>query len=593
MPEDKKEATGAPEVVPGADLKPAKKSPEQDKQLDSVVDEIAVAESDSILKNEDEKLEEAFVPTNKTFKQKLKDFLHEWWHNPKKRWGTIIGLGLVILVVGSVPASRYFVLNTVGVRSSASVTILDESTDQPLKNVNVVIGTSEGKTDDNGTAKLTKIKLGTTKLQVKKRAFAPIDSTIVIGLGSNPLGEMKVTPVGVQYSLDIKDFLSDKPIDKAEAVSGEFSAFSNQEGRVVLTIEDPSNTLDITVKASDYRDETVVQGNDNKETQAIKMVPARKQFFVSKRSGKYDLYKVDVDGKNEALVLSGTGNERDDIALMNHPDRDAAALVSTRGSTRNKDGYLLSTLTVVDATGKETSTKTLGQSEQFQIVGWSGDQLLYVQIAEGASAANPKRHRLMTYNYSTGQTKEIAATNYFNDVVLINGDVYYAASAATQGGSPVGLFKVSANGDNAKKVFDQEVWNIFRTDYQTVTFSAQGNWYTYQLEGGKVLAANGAPPVQLSRVYHDGPEQKRSLWVDQRDGKGALITYDTSSKEDKVVRSQSGLAYPVRWVTASTVVYRISTDQETADYVLNLDGGEPKKIVDVTNTSNVDRWYYY
>ncbi len=593
MSEDKKEVTGAPEVVPGTELKPAHKTPEKDEQLEEAVDDISVSESDSVLESEDEKLEEAFVPNDRSFKQKVKAFLKEWWQNPKKRWGTIIGLVVLILVIGAVPTSRYFVLNTVGVRSSASVIILDESTGQPLKNVSVTIGSSEAKTDDTGTAKLQKIKLGSSKLEVKKRAFAPIDNTIVIGLGSNPLGEMKVKPVGVQYSFDIKDFLSDKSIEKAEASSGEFSAFSNQDGHVVLTIEDPSSTLDITIKASSYRDETVVQGTDNKQSQTIKLVSSRKQFFVSKRSGKYDLYKIDVDSKNESLVLSGTGNERDDIALANHPDRDVAALVSTRGTTRNKDGYLLSTLTVVDLTDKDAATKTLGQSEQFQIVGWSGDQLLYVQIAEGASAANPKRHRLMTYNYTTGQTKEIAATNYFNDVALMGGDVYYAASTASQGGSPVGLFKVSADGSNSKRLFDQEVWNIFRTDYQTVTFSAQGKWYNFQLNDGKVATASGAPTVQLSRVYHDGPEHKRSLWVDQRDGKGVLLAYDTNSKQDAVIRSQSGLTYPVRWLNDSTVVYRINTDQESADYVLNLDGGEPKKIVDVTNTSNVDRWYYY
>ena len=598
MPEDnkKEEIAGAPEIIPGAELKPAVKTevtPKDDEKLEEAVDDIAVRDSDELLNSEDEKLGEAFIPKDRTFKQKVRDFLREWWQNPKKRWGTIIGLVVLILVIGTVPTTRYFVLNTVGVRSSASVTILDESTGQPLKNVSVTVGSAEGKTNDSGTAKLQKIKLGSTKLVIQKRAFATIDRTIVIGLGSNPLGEMKVKPVGVQYSFDVKDFLSDKPIEKAEASVGEFSAFSNVDGRAVLTIDDPNNTLDITIKATGYRDETITQNTDSKDVQVTKMVPSRKHVFVSKRSGKYDVYKIDVDGKNESLVLSGTGNEREDIALVSHPDKDLTALVSTRDSARNRDGYLLSTLTILDVGGADAGTISLGRSEQFQVVGWSGDQLVYVQIADGASASNPKRHRLITYNYKTHESKELASSNYFNDVVLVGGDIYYAPSAAFQQDPKVGLMKVSATGDNQKTLFDKEVWNIFRTDYNTLTFSVQSDWYQYSIIDGKTISANGPPSVQLTRVYHDGPERKRSLWIDQRDGKGVLLAYNVDDKSDAIVRSQSGLTYPARWLTANAVVYRINTDQESADYVINLDGGDSKKIVDVTNTSSLDRWYYY
>lgn len=52
------------------------------------------------------------------------------------------------------------------------------------------------------------------------------------------------------------------------------------------------------------------------------MAPSRKHVFISKRSGTYDVYKVDVDGKNEEKVLSGTGSERPDaIALSIHPTK--------------------------------------------------------------------------------------------------------------------------------------------------------------------------------------------------------------------------------------------------------------------------------
>jgi hypothetical protein len=40
-------------------------------------------------------------------------------------------------------------------------------------------------------------------------------------------------------------------------------------------------------------------------------------------------------------------------------------------------------------------------------------------------------------------------------------------------------------------------------------------------------------------------------------------------------------------------VFRVSSGSETADYVLSLDGGEAKKISDVTDITGIDRWYIF
>jgi hypothetical protein len=45
------------------------------------------------------------------------------------------------------------------------------------------------------------------------------------------------------------------------------------------------------------------------------LVPDRKTVFVAKDSGKYDLYKSYVDGKNREVLLKGTGSENSNIAL--------------------------------------------------------------------------------------------------------------------------------------------------------------------------------------------------------------------------------------------------------------------------------------
>jgi hypothetical protein len=171
--------------------------------------------------------------------------------------------------------------------------------------------------------------------------------------------------------------------------------------------------------------------------------------------------------------------------------------------------------------------------------------------------------------------------------------VYYAPSAVNQASSNVGFFRSNADGSNRTTILNQEVWNAFRINYDELNLSVQQDWYTYTLGNASASKISGPPASLKTRVYQSSSEGKKSLWADSRDGKGALLLYSVTDKKDKVLHTQSGLQYPIRWVNDSTVIYRIHTDQETADYALNIDGGSPLKIRDVTNTSGISSWYYY
>ncbi|MCA9334231.1 hypothetical protein KC963_04235, partial [Candidatus Saccharibacteria bacterium] len=151
----------------------------------------------------------------------------------------------------------------------------------------------------------------------------------------------------------------------------------------------------------------------------------------------------------------------------------------------------------------------------------------------------------------------------------------------------------NTSGTESKRILDQEVWSMVRTSYDTIALTTGKDWYEYKLGDGQVKRIGGAPVNQRTKVYTNNSAGPQSLWIDQRDGKGVLLSYDVGSKTEKILVSQSGLVYPVRWLNNTTAVYRINTDTESADYVVSLNGGDPRKIVDVTNTSGVDKWYYY
>lgn len=552
-------------------------------ETDKAVEDIVESESDELLEVADAiKDTDEPVTSVKKPRQNLWQLFKGWWAKPAFRWAVIIIIVGGALAATLVPASRYFVLNTVGVSSSSSLLVLDESTAQPLKNVEVKVGSVTNKTDAEGRVYLRKLKLGPTHLSIQKRAFAPVSKKITIGFGSNPLGDFQLKPTGSQYVFRVVDFLSTKPIGKVEASSGEAVALSNDKGEIKLTIDKTNDEpLQVTIKGKSYRTEKLVIKTDDKAENTVKLVPARKQVFVSKRTGKYNIYGIYVDGKDEKLILAGSGSEREDMVLVPHPTSDTVAYVSTRGNQRNSDGFLLSNLILINSS--DNTTTNITASERIRIIDWSGDRLVYVVVTAGSSANSPKRYRLMSYDYLENTEKELASSNFFNDVILVNGAIYYAPSSAYQTGI-TGFYKVTVDGTDIQTLFKQEVWNIFRTNYDNFALSVQQQWFEYRLGAASPSKLNSAPANQESRTYVGSPDAKHSIWVDKRDGKGVLLVFDITTKNDKTLRSQSGLDYPIRWLNDTAIIYRVKTDQETADYAISIQGGEPLKIRDVTNS---------
>lgn len=609
MAEDKpieaNEPSSAP-LVPEADQVPVVEAKESvadsqeatevptpdDPELDEAVDDITAKESDEVLAAEDA-VAKAFEPDEppQGLRAKIKLLAKRWWNNRKVRYLTLVGLTLLIILLFAIPPSRYFMLNNVGVRASASMTVLDDSTGQPLKNVKVRLANQTAITSNNGQVKLQHLKLGSSNLQIERRAFAVINHKTTVGWGSNPLGSFKLRPTGSQYSFSLKDFLSGKPITNAEASSGEADANADDKGQILLTIDpkDSNDSLSVKISAKGYRTENIQLNLDDKSAHDVAMVPGQKHVFVSRKSGKYDLYSIYADGKDQKLLLAATGAERSDIAVIPSPSSNLVAVVSTRDNLHDNQGYLMSTLSLIDSsTGQNTA---ITSSQRIQVLGWIGKRLVYVQVAAGASAANPNRQRLISYDSESNQKTELASSNYFNDVTIAKGSIYYSPSDSYRAGT-VGLYRINPDNTDRQTLFNKQVWSLYRDKYDHFNLPvADNNWMQFSLGGGQA-SKSGAPASQQSRLYQDSPDGKQSLWVDNRDGKGVLLAYNLSSKTDKTLVSQSGLTMPLYWLNNNYVIYRVQTDQETADYVFNLDGGSPRKIANVTNSSGVAQWYY-
>ena len=586
MSDELKPESSSEEVTPdstndplpsGAEQQAPPAAPVNDTETDQAVDDIVQTEADALLTQQDD----AVAAAEGLVQQPRRNFFMRWWRSKKARWATVLLILAAIGVLAGLPTPRYWILNTAGVRVTASLTVADSLTGQPLKNVQVRIGDSTAKTDALGKARVVQLKLGPQHIALQRSGFAPFADDITLGWGSNPLGNHPLKAVGMQYKLTIRDALTNVPIQGAEASNGEAVALSDKDGNAVLTLTgSTSDDVTLVVSKDGFRSAKIVVAAQTSTTTDVRLLTARRAVFVTHDSGKYDVYSSDVDGQNRKLVLAGTGAENANLALVVSPSGDHAALLSTRDNHRDAGGFLLTTLTLIDL--QDNSTVTLAHAEQLQLVDWIGTRLIFEQVgADSSSAAN--RYAVIGYDYANTSRVQLAAAKHLNTVLSAHGAIYYAVAADSSDATVQGgLYRINPDASNKQTVLDKEAWTTYRVNYGTLDVQTADGWYGVNLSNSS-SATVAAPAAYVSRSYADNTDGSRSLWVDTANG--ALVVYGAKDAKDTIAHTQGGMAYPVRWLTSDIALYRVVTGSETADYVIStLGNGQPVKVADVVNT---------
>lgn len=542
--------------------------------LEQAVDDIVRTDADEALPPEADTTAPPVV-MKQSWPGRLKQAYFKWWDNRVARYSTLGVLVALIATVAFVPVARTAALNLFGVRTSVSVTAIDATTALPLKNVVLSAGGSQVKTNSNGYAKLYGIKLGKQEVVLHKAGFADSKRMMTLGMRTIDLGEIQMKAVGTQYTFVLTDYFSGNPVKEVSISSGEATTKSDKTGKAVLTVA-PSDDdkIAVVVEKQGYRTEKQGIAADTTKPTALKLVPEQKEVFISKESGKYDLYKMDLDGQHKEVLLAGTGLETPAVNVLVDPAGKRAALVSTRDDKRNKDGYLLSALTFVDiATG---DSEVLEHAEQITLIGWRDTTLVYQQTVAGVSAANAGRNKLMSYEYTDSKRVQLASANYFNGTVLSGDKLYYAVSSidpSAQGS----LSYINVDATNKKQLYSGEIWQLYRADYKTLKFQTPDKWYEYKI-GNTAVAVSTQPASFTMRKYLDSPDGKISVWVDSRDANGALMAYSVADGKERQITMQRGLNEVVRWVNDNVVIYRTVATNEVVEYAMSMNGGETHRL---------------
>ena len=552
---------------------------DDDPSVDAAVEDILHADADPVLPHIPEE-----TPTimKMPLHERIKNGWLNWWATPWKRYGTMAFLVLLITLPLFVSPIRVWTLNTMGVRSSLLVNVVDGATNMPLQNAVVQVDNVSGKTDAEGQLRLKGIRLGKKEVRISKTAFATTNKKVTFGMRIVDLGDVTLKAVGVQLTYHFTDYLSNKPIPEVELVSGEATAKADKSGKATLTIAPNSGTYaKVTITKKGYRTETITPDSDTSARVEQKLVPSARAIFVTKETGQYDVYKMYLDGKDRSILLAGTGLENQSIVALPSPSGDKVAVVSTRDDKRNKDGYLLTALNVVDT--ESGNAVNLDYAEQIALLGWRGNTLVYLQTVAGTSAANAGRQKIVAYDLAANKRFQLANANYFAGSELVGNTLYYTVSA-TDPNAQETFARINIDGTAKKTLFTGNVWSLLRTDYQTLKLQTHDKWYQYTI--GASAPVESTPVNNYnSRFYLDNPDAKTSVWVDVRDARGVLLQRNLATSKETELITQKNMQAPVYWLNEKTIIYRVVGASEVADYAISLDGGQPKKIADVSLTN--------
>ena len=555
-----------------------------DASTNQAVDDIVRHESDDLLTAEDKiNAIKPAVPQKRGFWRSMGRGFAFWWRHSLLRWFTILVLLGGLGAAGAMPSVRYAVLNKAGVRVGASVVVLDNTSGQPLKGIHMTIGGLTAQTDQRGKASVSGLTLGPKQLSITEPGFASITKQVMLGWGSNPLGEFDLRSVGVQYIVTVHDYITGQALQGAEVSSGDALAVSDKNGKAVLTIPTvQTGDVSATVAKSGYRNEPLTIKALKAEPTDVQLVTSRRTVFVTKQA-TYDVYSSDIDGQNKKVLLAGTGTENSNISLVTSPDGSHAALVSTRDNQRDADGYLLNTLTIINI--NDGSAVTVAHAQQIQLIDWIGTRLVFEQVTPEAKTQAVSNYSIISYDDTDNIRLQLATAPHFTTVFGAQNSIFYVITASDSDATVhPGLYKINADGTAKQSAVDTEVWGVYRTDYSTLTLQVADGWLSYNLASGAHAQGN-APAVYTTRGYINNAANTQSLWIDNRGSLGILTRYDIAGSKDSLVQLQDGVAYPVRWLGDDAAVYRVVNGSQVADYVVGVYGVQTAhKITDVINT---------
>lgn len=469
-------------------------------------------------------------------------------------------------------------LNLFG-RATVEVIIADQTTLQPIEGAQVTLENNSQETDGDGKTIFKNVTTGKKEITVTKQAYATLSLEEKILSGYNKLEPITIEGNGIALVVTVKNKVGQLPIVGAQVVIGENQAFSDNNGKAIINIPHigaPTATAQITKRGF-----IAYTGKLNVESgsapQLITLVLAGKNYFLSNRSGKIDLYESNLDGSEQKVILAATGNEDTNTAIYISPDSKWIAMVSTREGIRDVVGNLAPYLYMINT--ENNSFSKVATDPIANVIGWADNNLVYNSYQDVNGQREIKTTSLDPV--STNQITLAIFISYSGSINIVGSNIIYSQPDKTK--EEFGLILASATSGAKRTILAETIYSIYQTAIDTVVFQSQDSisWYSYNLNSQELTTLSGKPANLKNLKFIASPSKSNFVYVDNRDGKNDLFIKNI---QDQKLTNIGAVSEPIRWIDEKDLIFRVIRPGETADYIISTEGGEPLKIVDVVSS---------
>jgi hypothetical protein len=533
---------------------------------------------------------------------RLKRLAHAYW--ARKKWTLPVTALVLLILLLAIPLTRYPILG-VALKKDAAITVLDSTTDLPVTDADVAVGGKMLKTDNHGHV-VAHLGVGKHAVSVTKKYYKTYDSSVFVGIAKASNLKISAVATGRQVPIAVTDYVTGRALENAVITANGSSAKTDKKGKATLVLPAQGTTAKATISRDSYNNNSVSVTITAREvnTNKFTLTPSGKVYFLSNLSGKIDVVKTDLDGKNRKTVLAGTGSEdTNSTSLLASRDWKYLALLSKRDG---KQGiYLIDT-----ATDKSTNIDGDSDTATFTLVGWSGDTFVYqvqrsnvsnwqsgAQAIKSYDAANGKLYTIdQSQGEGTGQY-DYGFTNY-STVSLLDNEVVYAKNWYSSqfpnhlSGKSSSLVSVHPDGSSKKTVKDfpipaaaQYTYFVSLLQYESyglyvqVPSESNANTY-YAYEDGNLTAKSDVTDDTYNKPYPTflvSPSGKQTFWSEVRDNKNALFIGNNEGASGKQIATLSEYT-PYGWYTDN---YLLVSKGGSELYIMAVDGSKaPVKMTD-------------
>ena len=541
------------------------------------------------------------------------------WYGSHKKWSIPLTVLVMLLVIALIPWTRYPVAGLV-LKKDFTVQVLDSETNSPVSGASVSVGSVNASTGGDGKATLSGLKVGHHSVTINKKYYQDKQASVLV-----PVLSQKSTPsisfeaTGRQVKILVTNLISHKALGGVDIKVADIEAKTDQDGNAAIVLPVGITTQKATLSLNGYNQANVTVKVSDKDIAQndLTLTPVGKIYFLSKRTGKINVMKGDLDGSHQKVVLSGTGNEDEhDTVLLASRDWKYLALKASRDKDKPKL-YLIETAT------DKLSTIDEGDAT-FNPVGWNNEYFVYTIDRNNVQIWKPNREALKSFNANTKQIAILnqtgaagSANDYTNeslgDVYIFNDNVIFSKSWEGNygnlnllNGKYAGIYSIGVNG-NGYQVLKTFKYTNQDTYFGFSSFLYQpGNIY-YSVYSGitttyfKFVNAKVVQDKNIAdsfKKYYNGdyptylisPSGKETFWSESRDGKSTLFIGDSDAQGGKQIAAISDDYKTYGWFTDN---YLLVSKKSSELFIMPRAGvKDESQLVKISDYHKPDQSFY-